>query len=113
MYRLGKAMLANMGEQEIQNYLEPSGTGSITENSITNKEQLYQDLVRTDKEDMQLMIWNMNSGIKCIAMPVFSRNGSLYAAISISGLATHFTEKNISEWAIILKKYVRKIESRL
>ena len=52
-------------------------------------------------------------GIKCIAMPVFSRSGSLYAAISISGLATHFTEKNISEWAIILKKYVRKIESRL
>ena len=53
-------------------------------------------------------------GIKCVAMPIFLtviRN--LYAAISISGLASHFTEEKMSEWAILLKKYVTKIESRL
>ena len=110
---LGKAMLANMGEQEIQNYLEHQELEAFTENSITNKEQLYQDLVRTRQRGYAIDDMGHEFGIKCIAMPVFSRNGSLYAAISISGLATHFTEKNISEWAIILKKYVRKIESRL
>ena len=52
-------------------------------------------------------------GIKCIAMPVFDRTKNVYAAISISGLAQHFTDENIAEWAILLKKYIRKIESRL
>ncbi len=52
-------------------------------------------------------------GIKCMAMPIFDRTRSVYAAISISGLATHFTEAQMTEWAILLKKYVNKIESRL
>ena len=46
-------------------------------------------------------------------MPVFDRTKNVYAAISISGLAQHFTDENIAEWAILLKKYIRKIESRL
>ena len=52
-------------------------------------------------------------GIKCISMPILNRSKKVYAAISVSGIATHFNEENISEWAILLKKYVNKIESRL
>ena len=52
-------------------------------------------------------------GIKCVAMPIFDRNKNVYAAISISGLAHHFTSEHIAEWAILLKKYISKIENRL
>lgn len=52
-------------------------------------------------------------GITCIAMPVLDRSRNVYAAVSISGLVPHFTEEHIAEWAILLKKYINKIENRL
>lgn len=110
---IGKAMLANMSDEEIHEYLTHRNLEAFTENSITDKEQLYQELMRTRQRGYAVDDMEHEFGIKCIGMPVFNRNGALYAAVSISGLATHFTEKNISDWAILLKKYVRKIESRL
>ncbi len=59
------------------------------------------------------MIWNMNlvlSALQCLSLIELK---NVYAAISISGMANHFTDANIAEWAMLLKKYIRKIESRL
>ena len=52
-------------------------------------------------------------GVKCVAMPIFDKTHKLYAAISVSGLAVHFTDDQIQEWALLIKKYVAKIENRL
>ena len=51
--------------------------------------------------------------MKCVAMPIFDKTHKLYAAISVSGLAVHFTDDQIQEWALLIKKYVAKIENRL
>lgn len=110
---IGKAMLANMTEDEIQDYLSNHKLEAFTENSITDKDRLYHELLRTRQRGYAIDDMEHEFGIKCIAMPVFNRSGAIYAAVSISGLAPHFTEDNISNWAILLKKYVRKIESRL
>lgn len=110
---LGKAMLSNMGEQEIQDYLEHQKMEAFTENSITDKDELYQELVRTKQRGYAIDDMEHEFGIKCISMPIMDRSKKVYAAISVSGIATHFDEKNISEWAILMKKYVNKIESRL
>ena len=85
----------------------------FTENSITDKEKFIDELVRTKQRGYAIDDMEHEFGIKCIAMPVFDRTKNVYAAISISGLAQHFTDENIAEWAILLKKYIRKIESRL
>lgn len=110
---LGKALLAHMGERKIKEYLNGKELKAYTETSITDPDQLYKDLVRTRQRGYAVDDMEHEFGIKCIAMPIFDRNRNVYAAISISGLATHFTEENISEWAILLKSYVSKIENRL
>lgn len=110
---LGKAMLSYMGEQEIKDYLEHQELEAFTENSITDKDKLYEELVRTRQRGYAIDDMEHEFGIKCISMPILNRSKKVYAAISVSGIATHFNEENISEWAILLKKYVNKIESRL
>ena len=55
----------------------------------------------------------LDFGIKCVAMPIFDRNRNLYAAISISGLASHFTEEKLSlqmRWQFFLwsEKEIKK-----
>ena len=82
-------------------------------NSIIDKKQFREELLRTKQRGYALDDMEHEFGIKCIAMPVFDRTKNVYAAISISGMANHFTDANIAEWAMLLKKYIRKIESRL
>ena len=52
---IGKAMLANMNERTIEEYLATHELKAFTENSITDKEEFRQELLR-----MRLMIWSMN-----------------------------------------------------
>ena len=110
---IGKAMLANMNDRSIDEYLTVHELKAFTENSITDKDVFRQELMRTRQRGYAIDDMEHEFGIKCVAMPIFDRNRNLYAAISISGLASHFTEEKMSEWAILLKKYVTKIESRL
>lgn len=110
---LGKAMLAYMGEQKIREYLDTHEFEAFTDKSITDKGIFYQELVCTRQRGYAVDDMEHEFGIKCIAMPIFDRSRKVYAAVSISGIATHFTEENIDKWAMLLKKYVSKIESRL
>ena len=92
---IGKAMLANMNERAIDEYLNSHELKAFTENSITDKEVFKQELVRfTRQRGYAIDDMEHEFGIKCVAMPIFDRNRNLYAAISISGLASHFTEEN-------------------
>ncbi|MFR3492624.1 MAG: IclR family transcriptional regulator C-terminal domain-containing protein [Blautia sp.] len=61
---------------------------AFTENSITDKEVFRQELMRTRQRGYAIDDMEHEFGIKCVAMPIFDRNRNLYAAISISGLAT-------------------------
>ena len=110
---IGKAMLANMSERTIDEYLDAHEMKAFTENSITDKEEFRQELLRTRQRGYAIDDMEHEFGIKCVAMPIFDRNKNVYAAISISGLAHHFTSEHIAEWAILLKKYISKIENRL
>lgn len=110
---LGKAMLANMSDREIKEYIASHELRAFTENSITDKDVFREELMRTRQRGYAIDNMEHEFGIKCMAMPIFDRTRSVYAAISISGLATHFTETQMTDWAILLKKYINKIESRL
>ena len=52
-------------------------------------------------------------GIKCIALPIFDKDRNIYASMSVSGLASHFTEEKMREWAAWGREYVEKIENYL
>lgn len=110
---LGKAMLANMGDDYIEQYMENHTMEKFTETTIVDKEAFREELKRTRQRGYAIDDMEHEFGIKCISIPVFDRSMRVYAAISISGIATHFTDDHIMEWAILLKKYVKKIESRL
>ena len=110
---LGKAMLSCMTEREVREYLEGRELKAFTENSITDKDVFREDLARTRQRGYAIDDMEHEFGIRCMAMPILDRQRSVYGAISISGLAPHFTGEKMAEWAILLKKYVNKIENRL
>ena len=109
---IGKAMLSNLPEEDIAKYLEKT-LSAYTEETITDSEVLKKELEITRQRGYAIDNMEHEFGVKCVALPIFDKSRKLYAAMSVSGLAPHFTDEKIKEWAILLKKYVAKIENRL
>ena len=108
----GKAMLANLSEEEINAYLQRD-LAVYTDHTISDPVQLRAELEATRQRGYAIDDMEHEFGVKCVAMPIFDKTHKLYAAISVSGLAVHFTDDQIQEWALLIKKYVAKIENRL
>lgn len=109
---IGKAMLANLPEEEIQNYLKKELT-VYTDHTISDTYQLRKELEVTRQRGYAIDDMEHEFGVKCVALPIFDKAHKLYAAMSVSGLAVHFTDERIEEWALLMKKYIAKIENRL
>lgn len=109
---IGKAMLANLPEERIEDYIGRE-LEAFTENTITDKEKLREELRITKARGYAIDDMEHEFGIRCVAMPIFNRGGQLEAAISVSGPSLRFDDKKITQIAKILSKYVGKIENRL
>ena len=73
-----------MPDDELDRYLADGGFIALTPNTITDPEQL-----RAEIEDVRRRGWAADNeeialGLRCIAVPVRGRDGSILAAISIS-----------------------------
>ncbi|WP_094607216.1 Transcriptional regulator KdgR [Sporomusa silvacetica DSM 10669] len=88
----GKVLLSFLPQGQLQKFLEKTQFQSFTPHSIANKKDLEQCLlkIRTQGygEDQQ----EAEEGLVCYAAPVRARNGEVFAAISISGPPSRFTE---------------------
>lgn len=109
---LGKAMLANMSQERMETYLQRE-LEAFTDQTITDKEQLKKELYLTKQRGYAIDNMEHEFGVKCVALPIFDKSRNLYAAMSISGSSLRFTEEQIRDWAILMKKYIDKIEQRL
>jgi len=82
---VGKAMLAFLPEEKINQILEEKGMQKFTDKTITDKTTMLEHLkgIRSrgysfDDEEHEL-------GIKCAAAPIFNYKGEVIAGISVAG----------------------------
>lgn len=109
---IGKAMLAHLPGQDVGLYLNQE-LAAYTEQTIVDGEALKKELEITRQRGYAIDDMEHEFGVRCVALPIFDKGRNLYAAMSVSGLSTHFTDDQIKEWALLMKKYVAKIENRL
>ena len=109
---LGKVILANMPAEYQEKYTKRKLI-AFTDRTITDRNKLLEELKTTKQRGYAVDNMEHEFGIKCVALPIFDKNGQIYAAMSISGVAEHFTDKKIEDWALLGSKYVRDIHDRL
>ena len=110
---LGKAILANMPEEQIELFLSSCELTAFTERTITDRKQFLRELNRTRLRGYAIDDMEHEFGIKCMALPIFGKDRKIYASMSVSGLSSHFDETNIRKWAAWGREYVEKIENYL
>ena len=102
-----------MPEEQRNQFLETQKLTAFTDATITGKEELRRELKSTRLRGYAIDHMEHEFGIKCIALPIFDKDRNIYASMSVSGLASHFTEEKMREWAAWGREYVEKIENYL
>jgi IclR family KDG regulon transcriptional repressor len=95
---MGKAILARLPESDLTQYIEGTSFRPFTPHTITDPEQLREDLKKAESmgyiEDREEMIKNFY----CIAAPLLDRSNFPIAALSLSSGPGLFSHENFSSF---------------
>ena len=81
---LGKVLLAYLDEEEQEKVIKEKGLSRFTENTITNKEKLREELSKVRHQGFAEDRGEHESDVRCLAAPVRDHSGKVIAAISVS-----------------------------
>lgn len=84
---LGKAMLAYMPEERVNEIVDQHGLPSYTQDTITNRTDLFDELAGIRERGYAYDKEEKIEGIRCVAAPV-QNNGEIFGAVSVSGPST-------------------------
>ncbi len=84
---LGKVMLADLSDEEVEDLLRKSGMVALTEHTITSPAALLGELQGVRTRGYAIDNEERAYGVKCMAAPIRNYTGRVVGAISISGPA--------------------------
>ncbi|WP_254533020.1 IclR family transcriptional regulator [Natrinema gelatinilyticum] len=109
----GKAILAHLPEREVRDFVDRHGLPARTENTITDRKTLFDELERVRERGYAVNFQEDLRGLHALATPTI-RDGRPVAAVAIAGAANRVTEERIErELSEPLLEAVDDIELRL
>ncbi len=109
----GKALLAEMPEDDVRAQLQKSGLPEFTGKTLTNPDMLFADLAETRSRGWSFDDEERYDGMSCIASPIFSAHGVAVAAISVSGPSARFTELTIMDFGQAVRKAAKDLTLKI
>ncbi|WP_135535905.1 MULTISPECIES: IclR family transcriptional regulator [Halostella] len=94
---LGKAILAHLPEDRVNEILDQHGLPQATENTITDREKLFDELEKIRDEDIAYCRQERVNGLKCVAAPFLSSNNEVLGAISVAAPTTRMKGERFEE----------------
>ncbi len=85
---LGKAALAFSDEKTQNRIINKLQLKSVTQNTITSKSELIEELALTKKRGYAIDLKEHESKTICFGVPIFDHNGDVIAAISLSDIVS-------------------------
>jgi|ERR1700680_2945190 len=94
---VGKAMLAELPDAEVNDIVRRWGLKAITAKTITTAAALRTELKAIRSRGYAIDNEEKEEGLRCIGAPVRGHSGKLLSAISVSGPAFRITKERIPE----------------
>lgn len=109
----GKAILANLSDEEIESYLSSVTLKQITKQTITNKKKLLRQLEEIRSSGIAYSHEELNLGLIAMAVPVFDLNSAVAASIVVPVPTPRFTEKKKKNIEQALRKASEDLSHQL
>lgn len=110
---LGKAILSQKSEQEIDDFIHTKGLHQFTDNTLTTKTALMKALREAKALGYAYDDEEHERGIRCAASPIFNFRNEVIGAISVAGPTTRITEEKLKELCTQVKKIAIDISTAM
>ncbi|WP_416840362.1 IclR family transcriptional regulator [Haloferax sp. DFSO52] len=94
---LGKAILAHLPDERVDEIVERHGLPQQTEETITTRAELKEELQTVRERGVAFDDEEILQGLRCVAAPVTSHDGTLHGAISVSGPVARMKDERFTE----------------
>jgi len=110
---VGKALMSGMREQEVESIIAERGLPGFTQNTITEKRVLFEELAKIREVGLASDNEEYDVGLRCLAAPVKDSRGRVVAAISFSGPVQRLSMELLERYAIFVKQAAHKVSRNL
>jgi DNA-binding IclR family transcriptional regulator len=110
---VGKAMLAELPDVEVNRIVRRWGLKAITANTITTPAALKAELKAVRARGFAIDDEEKEEGLRCVGAAVHAHSGKLVAAMSISGPAFRMTRERVPEVGRTLMQAARELSAEL
>lgn len=110
---LGKAILAHLPKERVQEIIAIEGLPRRTANTITKPKALSEHLALIRSRGYALDEEEHEEGIRCIAAPLFDRQNRVVGALSITALAFRVDRDLLLSWWPQLRDCAQKVNTVL
>ncbi|UPM42683.1 IclR family transcriptional regulator [Halocatena salina] len=94
---LGKTILAHRSREEVEDILDRQGLVAVTENTITDRDSLFDTLEDVRERGYAFDDEERVEGMRCVAAPITDSDGRAIAAISVSGPKSRMMGETFTE----------------
>jgi DNA-binding IclR family transcriptional regulator len=109
----GKAILAFLSEDELEQYLKNVPLNRCTPNTITDPERLKQELLLVRERGYAIDNEENEYGVKCVGAPVFDYTNKVIGAVSVTAASGLLNEETIPKIAQEVISTAREISKKL
>ncbi len=106
---IGKALLAHFHQDRFEDWIARHGLEKFTEKTLTDPDQLREDLALTRSRGNSFDDEERNIGMRCIAAPVFNAFGDPIAGVSVSGPVSRMKDAKLSEIAEAVREAANRV----
>jgi len=105
--------MSGMREQEVESIIAERGLPGFTQNTITEKRVLFEELAKIREVGLASDNEEYDVGLRCLAAPVKDSRGRVVAAISFSGPVQRLSMELLERYAIFVKQAAHKVSRNL
>lgn len=109
----GKAMLAMMSDDEVEERLRGPWPEKITPNSTPDMAAFMDELKKTRERKFSIDDGQIRDGMHCFGAPVFDANNRVIAGVAVSILSHDLSQKSIKLAGDAMRKIANNLSERL
>lgn len=98
----GKAIMAQWPEERVGEYVDKQGFSALTSHTITNREELLDELEKTRERGYGLNEQEHIKGFVAVAVPIFDSSDTVLGALSVGGPVNRMRGERLKEEVIAL-----------
>jgi DNA-binding IclR family transcriptional regulator len=110
---VGKLLLLNYSEEDIDRMIRNKGLVTFTQNTISTKEDLMQELKEVRRRGYAYDNEECEIGARCIAVPIRDYTHRIVACISVTGPIFRMTDEKLNQNMNYLIKQSRELSNML